>query len=175
MNAGAFGDETWPLVEEATLIDRHGDSRVVPGGQFKFGYRTVVLADDQWFLACLLRLKTGDVESSQARIRGLLAKRGSSQPIGQPSCGSVFRNPPGNFAARLIEQCGLKGYTIGKASVSEKHANFIINNGGACADDIEQLINYLKQEVKRKEAVDLITEVCILGETSEEQSAGAQQ
>ena len=94
----------------------------------------------------------------------MLARRADSQPMGLPSCGSVFRNPPGDHAARLIEACGLKGFTIGRACISEKHANFIINTGGANAADIEALINHVQQTVRVQTGIELIAEVRIIGE-----------
>ena len=106
----------------------------------------------------------GNSEQSQQRVKALLAKRSRTQPTNQPTCGSVFKNPPGGYAARLIEQSGLKGYAIGGACVSEKHANFIVNTGTASAADIENLIAYIAAEVERRQGIQLQTEVCIVGE-----------
>jgi UDP-N-acetylmuramate dehydrogenase len=109
-------------------------------------------------------LQQGDTEASQQKIKGLLEKRGATQPTNQPSCGSVFKNPEGDYAARLIEQIGLKGYTIGGACVSEKHANFIVNTGNATAADIEALIHYVQDKVEQRQGIVLQTEVCMVGE-----------
>ena len=164
MNAGAFGGETWSLVAEVETIDRLGRVTRRRPDAFRVGYRQVEGPAGEWFLAATLSLQAGDVSESQQRIRALLERRNQTQPIGQPSCGSVFRNPEGDHAARLIEAAGLKGRQIGGAQVSEKHANFIINTGTATARDIEQLIDLVRAEVKRTGGVDLQREVHIVGE-----------
>jgi UDP-N-acetylmuramate dehydrogenase len=167
MNAGAFGGETWTQVTAVETVDRAGQLHQRPPTEFKVGYRQVELPAEEWFLAATLALEPGDVTESQGRIRELLERRNSSQPIGQPSCGSVFRNPPGDHAARLIEAAGLKGVLIGGAQVSEKHANFIINRGNATAADIEALIRRVRERVKAASGVELVTEVHIVGEMEE--------
>ncbi|NJD08291.1 MAG: UDP-N-acetylmuramate dehydrogenase [Methylococcaceae bacterium] len=164
MNAGAFGGETWPLVERVLTVDRHGQHRHRSADEFKVGYRTVVGRDGEWFVAAELRLHPGEPDISRSRMKALLATRAEKQPIQQPSCGSVFRNPPGDFAARLIELCGLKGHSIGGAQVSEKHANFIVNTGGAKAAEIEALIGLVRECVARKQGVTLEPECRIVGE-----------
>ena len=164
MNAGAFGGEIWPLVERVETLDRTGRVRLRKPEDFTVGYRKVVAPEGEWFIAAWLRLEQGDVAEGQARIRQLLEQRAATQPLGLPSCGSVFRNPPGDHAARLIESAGLKGSAIGGACVSEKHANFIINTGAATAADIEQLIKKVQQQVAAVHGVELQTEVCIVGE-----------
>lgn len=163
MNAGCFGGETWKQVTAVEMMNRSGDINRYPASQFEVGYRHVTLPEDEWFVAGHFALQAGDKETSLSEIRTLLEKRNTTQPTGLPNCGSVFRNPPGHFAARLIEQCGLKGKKIGGAYVSEKHANFIINDGHATAADIEQLIYAIKESVEQKESVRLILEVCIMG------------
>ncbi len=169
MNAGAFGGETWPLVEEVEMVTRHGEVIRRAPEQFRVGYRQVEGPADEWFLGATLRLRVGDVSESQERIRALLAQRNSSQPIGEPSCGSVFRNPEGDFAARLIEAAGLKGRVVGGAQVSTKHANFIVNTGTATAKDIEALILQVQEAVLRSSGVALQREVHIVGEVGGEQ------
>lgn len=169
MNAGAFGGETWPLVSALEMVDRKGQVSRRSPDLFKVGYRQVERPADEWFLAATLVLQPGDVSESQQRIRVLLERRNQSQPIGQPSCGSVFRNPQGDHAARLIEAAGLKGRCIGGAQVSEKHANFIINTGSATAQEIEQLIELVRAEVQRTSGVELRREVHIVGERGGEQ------
>ncbi len=164
MNAGAFGGETWEWVEQVEMVDRNGTVRLRKPEDFEIGYRRVKGAEGEWFLAATLKLEPGDGEAAMNAIQELLAKRASSQPIGLPSCGSVFRNPEGDYAARLIEQAGLKGVCIGKACVSEVHANFIINTGGAKAVEIEQLMQLVREQVTQASGIHLISEVHIVGE-----------
>ncbi|MCG8010634.1 MAG: UDP-N-acetylmuramate dehydrogenase [Candidatus Thiodiazotropha weberae] len=163
MNAGAFGGETWQRVEQVETIDRYGVVRQRETTDFQVGYRHVSRPEGEWFLSAQLSLLAGDVAAAQEKIRALLAKRSATQPTTQPSCGSVFRNPPGDHAARLIESIGLKGRQLGGAQVSEKHANFIVNTGDATAADIETLIETVQREVKAATGIDLITEVHRLG------------
>jgi UDP-N-acetylmuramate dehydrogenase len=173
MNAGAFGGETWEIVQSVEMLSASGEVSVRGKEAFQISYRSVKGFDAgrEWFISALLRLPQGDTEASQQKIRELLDRRGKTQPTNQPSCGSVFKNPPGDYAARLIEQAGLKGYVIGGAGVSEKHANFIVNLGNAKAADIEALIAHVRQTVKNNYGIDLQTEVCMVGETSEALSA----
>ena len=164
MNAGAFGSETWQYVESVTTMDRQGRVHHHKASDYVASYRRVTGPENEWFVAAVLCFERGDGEKAATNIRQLLDKRAQSQPIGLPSCGSVFRNPENDFAARLIEASGLKGYRIGGAVVSEKHANFIINIGNASAKDIEDLIRHVQQQVKDKQGVSLQTEVKIVGE-----------
>ncbi|MGX2039142.1 UDP-N-acetylmuramate dehydrogenase [Methylocaldum sp. MU1018] len=166
MNAGAFGGETWPLVARVLTVDRSGTLRNRGPDDFTVGYRNVRGPENEWYLACELELQPGDAAVSRERIRSLLTKRSASQPVNLPNCGSVFRNPEGDHAARLIEACGLKGYRIGSACVSEKHANFIINTGSARAADIEALIRFVQSTVEQRYGHCLIPEVRIVGEES---------
>jgi UDP-N-acetylmuramate dehydrogenase len=164
MNAGAFGGETWPIVAAVTTIDRCGVIRDRRPSQYSVAYRHVERPAEEWFVACELALRPGDATAEQGAIRALLDRRAATQPTGQASCGSTFRNPPGDFAARLIEASGLKGHRIGGAEVSTKHANFIINTGDASARDIERLIAHVGTEVERQQGVSLRTEVHMVGE-----------
>ncbi|MGA7982967.1 MAG: UDP-N-acetylmuramate dehydrogenase [Chromatiaceae bacterium] len=164
MNAGAHGGDTWDRVRQVRTIDRRGEIRVRAPMEFEIGYRHVQVPQGEWFLDAELQLLPGDPQSSVERIRELLERRGRTQPIGLASCGSVFRNPPGDHAARLIEIAGLKGLRMGGAQVSEKHANFIINTGDATAADIARLIERVKTEVERVSGVRLIPEVRRVGE-----------
>ena len=164
MNAGAFGSETWDRVIQVETLDRRGVVRQRPPGDFRIGYRQVQGPSGEWFVAAELALQPGDAEAAQREIRQLLDKRAATQPTRQPSCGSVFRNPPGDYAARLIEAAGLKGYRLGGAQVSAKHANFIINTGTARAADIEALIDRVQQRVEAHSGVRLIPEVHRVGE-----------
>ena len=166
MNAGCYGDETWNHVVRVRTLNRLGDLRDRTPGDYALGYRHVELkgGGEEWFVAGWLRFARGDGGASRARIKSLLQKRIDTQPLGQPNAGSVFRNPPGDFAARLIESCGLKGLRIGNAQVSEKHANFIVNLGGATAADIEAVIEKVEETVEARAGVRLIREVRIIGE-----------
>ncbi|NHZ69617.1 MAG: UDP-N-acetylmuramate dehydrogenase [Thermotogales bacterium] len=164
MNAGAFGGETWLLVDVVQTLDRQGEIHRHGRADYQVGYRAVSGVEGEWFVSADLQLKPGDSAVAQSRIRSLLEHRSATQPTQQPSCGSVFRNPPDNYAARLIESCGLKGKQIGAAQVSEKHANFIVNLGSASAADIEALIRYVQEQVQLRYGIHLQTEVRIIGE-----------
>lgn len=164
MNAGAFGGETWELVDAVTTIDRKGEIRWRSPTEFSIGYRRVEGPGNEWFLSATLRLTPGDSDTSRATIRELLARRATTQPANQPSCGSVFRNPPNDFAGRLIESCGLKGHRIGGARVSERHANFIVNDGGASASDIELLMEHVRTTVRVRCGILLEQEVRVVGD-----------
>ena len=147
MNAGAFGGETWAVVKAVETMDRKGMRYVRQPADYQIGYRHVTGPPDEWFIAAHFVLRRGDGEASMAQIKALLEKRNRTQPTNQPSCGSVFRNPPGDYAARLIEASGLKGHCIGGACVSVRHANFIVNNGTAMAADIEALMAQVAETV----------------------------
>jgi UDP-N-acetylmuramate dehydrogenase len=166
MNAGCYGAETWGIVDEVMTVDRAGEIRRRKRSDYDVGYRHVALkaTHEEWFAAGWFVPRRGDGEASQKRIKDLLQKRIAAQPLNLPNAGSVFRNPPGDHAARLIESCGLKGRRIGGAQVSEKHANFIVNLGDATAADIERLIETVQQTVARETGVQLEREVRIVGE-----------
>lgn len=164
MNAGAFAGETWPLVVAVQTVDHGGRLYNRQRADYQIAYRRVNGPEGEWFVSADLQLQAGDTAGGQARVRSLLDRRAATQPTQQPSCGSVFRNPPDDFAARLIEACGLKGKQIGKAQVSDKHANFIVNLGGAAAADIEALVGYVQQQVQAQQGVRLEPEVRIIGE-----------
>ena len=165
MNAGCYGGETWDIVELVETIDRHGRVFTREKREFDIGYRHCSSRHEEWFVAAYFRLLPGESDASRARIKELLARRIASQPLSLPNAGSVFRNPPGDHAARLIEACGLKGLARGGARVSEKHANFIVNpEGSARAGDIEALIQAVRENVRGKTGIDLIPEVRIVGE-----------
>lgn len=165
MNAGCYGSETWNVVQRVTTINRRGELNTRDASTFNASYRHIDMpAADEWFVAAWLKLANGSAQESAQKIKELLATRLASQPLNLPSAGSTFRNPIGDFAARLIEASGLKGYTIGGAQVSEKHANFIVNIGGATAQDIELLIKHMHDTVLDKQGVALRQEVKVLGE-----------
>ncbi|MGA2187269.1 MAG: UDP-N-acetylmuramate dehydrogenase [Steroidobacteraceae bacterium] len=163
MNAGAWGGETWRHVVEVDVLDRRGTRLTRTPADYDIGYRHVCGPKNEWFIGARLEFECRP-GANEAAIRELLEKRRLSQPIGAWSCGSVFTNPPGDHAARLIESAGLKGFRIGDASVSEKHANFIINHGAARAADIEALIVHVQRTVTAVHHVDLSTEVRIVGD-----------
>ena len=174
MNAGCYGAETWEIVERVRTLNRSGDLKDRDSEEYKISYRQVNLKSDiessvdssgeEWFVGTWLRLRKGSDTTSKRKIKELLSRRINSQPLSLPSAGSVFRNPPGDHAARLIESCGLKGFSIGGAMVSNKHANFIVNTGNAMAEDIEAVIAEISKKVKRETGIKLIQEVRIIGE-----------
>jgi UDP-N-acetylmuramate dehydrogenase len=196
MNAGCYGGETWRYVARVEVLTRAGEFIIRTPADYEIGYRHVRSLRDEGmraagppqgahsapsggsepgssasvgavFTAGWFRFPQGDVPVARARIKQLLARRIASQPLSLPNAGSVFRNPPGDHAARLIESCGLKGYAIGGARVSEMHANFIVNPGGAgTAADIEALIAHVKSAVRAKTGIDLVPEVRIVGEAA---------
>jgi UDP-N-acetylmuramate dehydrogenase len=163
MNAGAFGGETWTHVERVTTVDRRGAIHERPRADFEIGYRSVRGPAHEWFLGATF-LFDRDEASSMDAIKELLARRNAAQPLGTASCGSVFRNPEGDFAGRLIEAAGQKGRRLGGAMVSDKHANFIINSGDATAADIEALITAVQDAVERTSGIRLELEVRVIGE-----------
>ena len=164
MNAGAFGGETWQHVLEVEAMARDGSCHKRLANEYRVSYRHVAApADNEWFVSARLTFERRAGVNNNA-MRELLDKRKATQPIGEWSCGSVFVNPPGDHAARLIEASGLKGYRQGGASVSDKHANFIINHGTATAADLERLLAYVQDTVQAKHNVRLQTEVRIVGE-----------
>ena len=163
MNAGSFGMETWDLVKEVEVINEKGDISFIEKESFDIAYRTVTFPFRLWFLSCSMFLSR-DEETTKDNLIDLRNQRIKTQPLSEDTCGSVFKNPPGNFAGALIEGSGLKGFKIGSASISEQHANFIVNEGGATARDIENLINHTRQVVKKNYDIDLQPEVRIMGE-----------
>ena len=162
MNAGAHGSETWERVRLVRTIDRRGELRERVPADYQIGYRSVSGPDDEWFVEAELEFDP-NIDASMDRFKELLTRRKETQPLGLPSCGSVFCNPPDDYAARLIEYCGLKGCRIGSAEVSDKHANFIINRGDATALDVENLILHIHQTVVDVTGIELIPEVRIIG------------
>lgn len=190
MNAGCFGGEAWNIVARLLTIDRAGQLHERTPAHYRIGYRTVlrrchqirpaaapqkgskVAEMEEWFVAATFQLAAGDGAECRRRIRDLLTRRIATQPLGEPNAGSVFRNPAGDFAARLIEASGLKGHVIGGAAISRKHANFIANKGGASAADIEALMNLAQSAVRAKFGIELEREVRIIGEPKGERREG---
>ncbi len=184
MNAGCYGSEIWQKVMQVQVVTRSGELLGRTPEDYEIGYRSVKRIQDsgcgmqegmaasciphpessEIFVSATLKFADGDGEVARQAIKELLNKRIASQPLQLPNAGSVFRNPPGDFAARLIQQCGLKGKCIGGAQVSEKHANFIVNIGAATAADIENLINEVRAAVRQQTGIELHPEVKIIGE-----------
>ena len=165
MNAGCYGTETWNVVKSVTTINKKGELNKRNAKEFTSSYRHIEMpVADEWFVAVWLTLDKGDAHESAKKIKELLATRLASQPLNMPSAGSTFRNPVGDYAARLIEASNLKGYIIGGAQVSEKHANFIVNIGDANALDIELLIKHIRETVLEKQGVELQQEIKVIGE-----------
>ncbi len=169
MNAGCYGGETWRYVARVEVLTRAGTFDVRTASSYATGYRSVRRADggapDGIFTAAWFAFPRGDGRAARERIAELLRRRIATQPLDLPNAGSVFRNPPGDHAARLIESCGLKGYALGEARVSEKHANFIVNpRGAAKAADIEAIIAHVRDVVRERTGVDLVPEVQTMGE-----------
>lgn len=165
MNAGCFNGETWQSVVEVETMTRHGEIRRRYPSEFQVSYRHVSGLNDEWFIAATCRLTPGDKDHSSQLIKELLAHRAATQPTSEYNCGSVFRNPPNHYAAKLIESCGLKGKRLGGAMVSEKHANFITNHEGmASAHDIEALILLVQKTVYEQTTIELNREVHIIGD-----------
>ena len=177
MNAGCYGGETWNIVAHVHTVDRAGKRWVRTPEEYAIDYRHVQLKaeggrrkaegphpSEEWFLAAVFNLKRGSGAESRAKITELLKRRIAAQPLNEPNAGSVFRNPQGDYAARLIEACGLKGHAIGGAMISDKHANFIVNRGAARGADIEALILLAERSVTEKFGIALEREVRIVGE-----------
>lgn len=163
LNAGAFGGNTWALISAVETVDRNGIVRQRLPQDFSINYRDVRGPEGEWFLEATLNLAPSAADVAQERIRVCLEQRAATQPIGIPSAGSTFRNPPGDYAGRLIESIGLKGLRFGGAEISKKHANFILNVGSATASDIETLIEKIQIDVEKSLGIRLIPEVKIVG------------
>ncbi len=166
MNAGCYGSETWNHVIQALTLNRRGHLNERRPDEYMLGYRHAALKEpaEEWFIGGWFRFPKGDGAASREKIKALLTQRIATQPLQLPNAGSVFRNPPGDYAARLIQACGLKGMRVRQAQVSETHANFIVNLGGATAADIEGLIERVEEKVEEMTNVRLIREVRIIGE-----------
>ena len=166
MNAGAGGHEIWEYVAAVETIDRHGRIDRRTRADFEIAYRRATSPREEWFVSASFALPAGEPEVGMARIREHLAIRNRTQPMHTANAGSVFRNPPGDHAGRLIEGAGLKGLREGGAMVSPRHANFIINDGTACAADIECLIGRVQALVQERTGILLSPEVKIVGEAA---------
>ena len=163
MNAGAYGGEMAQVLESVTFLDEAGEVCTLPVSECGFGYRKSIFSQRKCLvLRARFRLEQGDGYAIKARMDELAAKRREKQPLEYPSAGSMFKRPPGHFAAALIDQCGLKGLTVGGAQVSEKHAGFVVNRGGATCADVLELVRQVKEEVLRQTGVELEMEVKVL-------------
>ena len=170
MNAGAYGGEIWSYIKEVETINRKGKREIFEKDKFDINYRSVSISENEWFIACKMKLEISTRTVVSDRIKKMLSERANGQPLGKLSCGSVFRNPTNQHAAKLIELCGLKGKKVGGAVISDKHSNFIINTGNATSLDIEQLIEFIQACVYEKYDIKLIPEVRIIGESNKEES-----
>ncbi|MDR0531497.1 MAG: UDP-N-acetylmuramate dehydrogenase [Oscillospiraceae bacterium] len=160
MNAGAYGGEMKDVLRSVRCIDQQGALRELPAGELGLGYRSSVFMQNGWIIAGLtVQLTPGQPEAIKQKMQETMQKRREKQPLAFPSAGSVFKRPPGHFAGGLIEQCGLKGQSVGGAQVSEKHAGFIINTGGATAADVRALIALVQTVVENETGVFLIPEI----------------
>ena len=170
MNAGAYGGEIWSYIKEVETINRKGKREIFEKDKFDINYRSVSISENEWFIACKMKLEISTRTVVSNRIKKMLSERANGQPLGKLSCGSVFRNPTNQHAAKLIELCGLKGKKVGGAVISDKHSNFIINTGNATSLDIEQLIEFIQACVYEKYDIKLIPEVRIIGESNKGES-----
>ncbi len=164
MNAGAYGGEMKDVVREAVVMKPDGEILRLTGEELELGYRTSIIAEKGYLvLSALLELKEGEKEQIEARMQELKAARVAKQPLEYASAGSTFKRPEGYFAGKLIMDAGLRGYTVGGAQVSEKHCGFVVNRGGATAQDVLELVEHVQEEVKKQFGVELELEVKLLG------------
>lgn len=165
MNAGAYGGEMKDIIKEVKVLDDQGEIRVLSNEEMKLGYRTSIVKEKGYtVLSAVLQLKKGDVSVIREAMEDLKNRRTSKQPLDMPSAGSTFKRPEGYFAGKLIMDSGLRGFSVGGAQVSEKHCGFVVNKGGATAEDVTALIREVQRRVKEKFGVELETEVRFLGE-----------
>ena len=165
MNAGAFGSEMKDIVVKCRFIDENGSINEMNAEDMELGYRTSVFCKRNFVITSVtMRFENGDKEKIRARMDEVMQRRREKQPLEYPSCGSTFKRPKNGFAAALIEECGLKGYSIGGAQVSEKHSGFVINKGGATSDDITKIVEYIKETVLKTKGVELECEMIIADE-----------
>lgn len=165
MNAGAYGGEMKDIIREVKILDETGNVQVLSKEEMKMGYRTSIVKEKGYtVLSAVLELKQGDRKEIRAVMEDLKTKRTSKQPLDMPSAGSTFKRPEGYFAGKLIMDCGLRGFSVGGAQISEKHCGFVVNKGGATATDVITLIREVQRRVKEKFGVDMETEVRFLGE-----------
>lgn len=165
MNAGAYGGEMKDVLTEVTVLTREGEIWTIPAEKLELGYRTSLAAKNGWIiLEAVLRFQKGDAEAIRSRMEELKVQRVTKQPLDLPSAGSTFKRPEGYFAGKLIMDAGLRGFTVGGAQISEKHCGFVVNKGGATAEDVRNLICAVQKKVQEDAGVKLEPEVKFLGE-----------
>lgn len=165
MNAGAYGGEMKDVLTEVTVLTREGEIRTIPAEKLEMGYRTSLAAKNGWIiLEAVLKFQKGDAEAIRGRMEELKMQRVTKQPLDLPSAGSTFKRPEGYFAGKLIMDAGLRGFTVGGAQISEKHCGFVVNKGGATAEDVRNLICAVQKKVQEDAGVKLEPEVKFLGE-----------
>ena len=165
MNAGAYGAEMKDIVRFARCINERGEIVEIAAEDMGLSYRHSVFSENNYcILSVVMELKRGNINDIKAKMSEVVGKRRDKQPLEYPSCGSTFKRPEGYFAAALIEECGLKGYSIGGAQVSEKHSGFVINKGGAAFEDVMALVGHIKKTVLEQKGVELECEMIILDE-----------
>ncbi len=165
MNAGAYGGELKDIIEEVTYIDEDNKIKTAKQPELNFGYRHSMFSDRNCvILSCVMNLSKGNYEEIKAKMADFTQRRNEKQPVNMPSAGSTFKRPQGYFAGKLIQDAGLMGYSIGGAQVSEKHAGFVVNKGGATASDVMKLIEHIQKTVKEKFDVTLEPEIRLIGE-----------
>lgn len=165
MNAGAYGGELKDVLKEVTVMTREGEILTIPAEKMEMGYRTSIIKTAGYLvLEAVISLKKGDEEAIRATMKDLSERRTEKQPLDYPSAGSTFKRPEGYFAGKLIMDSGLRGYRVGGAQVSEKHCGFVINAGGATAEDVRSLMDHVIRVVREKYGVTLEPEVKFLGD-----------
>ncbi len=163
MNAGAYGGEMKDVVASCRYIDENGELQEMDATDMDLSYRHSFFSGKKCVIVSVtMELKKGDKSEIKAKMDDLMGRRKDKQPLEFPSCGSTFKRPEGYFAAALIEECGLKGFSIGGAQVSEKHSGFVINRGGASFEDVMALVAHIKKTVKEQKGVELECEMLIL-------------
>lgn len=164
MNAGAYDSEMRNVVASCVVLDPQGEEHILAAEELDFGYRSSIFQKQPYIVtAVTVRLQPGDGAQIRAKMEDIFTRRKQKQPLEYPSAGSVFKRPQGNYAGTMIEACGLKGFTVGGAQVSEKHAGFIINTGSATASDVKRVIEHVQNEVFLKYSVRLEPEIKFIG------------
>lgn len=163
MNAGAYGGEMKDVVKSCRCVDKNGRFKELSVSEMELGYRTSIFAKNElWAVSAEFELVSGEKDKIKARMAELMQKRRDKQPLEYPSCGSTFKRPKNGFAAALIEECGLKGYSVGGAQVSEKHSGFVINRNNASFEDVTALVKHIRKTVLEQKGVELQCEMIIL-------------
>lgn len=163
MNAGAYGEDMSMVVDKTVYVDKNGRIKEAYGENHDFSYRHSCFSSDDVIFCTVLRLERSDPDIIKAKMDELIRKRRAAQPLEMPSAGSVFKRPEGYFTGKLIDECGLRGYSIGGAQISEKHSGFIVNTGTATSKDVLELISYIQKTVYDKFGVTLTLEIRYVG------------